>query len=95
MLGQLIDMFLEDAQTQISALTEAVQHGDAPAIYRVAHRLRGGSANLGADVLARHCAELEALGRAGTIAGADALLAAIVAEHERVRQALEAERQLA
>jgi CheY-like chemotaxis protein len=94
-LGQLIDVFLDDARVQLASLAEAIRQSDAAAIYQAAHRLRGGAANLGAAALAKHCADLEALGRAGALSGADALLQAITAELRRVEQALAAERQLA
>jgi PAS domain S-box-containing protein len=92
-LGELIDVFLTDARDQIEALRAAIACGDAAAIERAAHRLRGSSANLGATTLAAHCAELEALGRRPAIEGACELLHLVEIELARATQAFDAERQ--
>jgi PAS domain S-box-containing protein len=88
LLSELVDVFLEDAHEQMSLLRIAIASSDTSAIERAAHRLRGGSANLGASALAARCAELEHLGRARTTDGAAVLLDAIEGELGRAELAL-------
>ena len=82
---QVLSLFLTDAAARIDALVRAVERGDAAALHRTAHALKGAAANIGATALQEQCRELEALGKQGTVAGAAPLLAALVAEFARVR----------
>jgi two-component system sensor histidine kinase/response regulator len=59
LLGELIDLFFEDAPNTLKALQVAVAGGDLANASRHAHTLRGCSANLGAKQLASHCETLE------------------------------------
>jgi two-component system, sensor histidine kinase and response regulator len=88
LLGQLVTLFLADADTLISALRLAIAVGDAAAVVRSAHTLSGSSANLGATDLAGLCAGLAAQPRAAEPVGRAELLAQIEAELGRVRAAL-------
>ncbi len=54
----IIEIFLQDAAAQLSALREAVDRHDAAAVERVAHTMKGSAAMLGASSVARSCAEL-------------------------------------
>jgi signal transduction histidine kinase/HPt (histidine-containing phosphotransfer) domain-containing protein len=54
----IIEIFLQDAAVQLSALREALERQDAAAIERVAHTMKGSAAMLGASSVARSCAEL-------------------------------------
>ncbi|HPP46535.1 MAG TPA: Hpt domain-containing protein, partial [Accumulibacter sp.] len=65
----------------------AVQEGDADGLRKAAHGMKSSSANVGAEALAALCKELELIGRAGTVDGADELL--VQAEQE-LRQVLAA-----
>ena len=47
-VADLAGMFLEDARSGLQTVEEALHKGDAPTIETVAHKLKGGSGNLGA-----------------------------------------------
>jgi PAS domain S-box-containing protein len=93
-LGQLIDLFLNETPSRLAAVREAVEKGDAPRLAKAAHTLKGSSASLGARQMACVCAELEAKGKAGDLTSASALLAQLEAEFERGCSALLAEKKV-
>jgi HPt (histidine-containing phosphotransfer) domain-containing protein len=90
-VGTLIAMFLDEAPRRLAALREAAERGEARAVAREAHTLKGSCANFGARRLAGLCEQLEALGRAHDLASAADALAQLEVEFERVRAALGAE----
>lgn len=47
-VAELTGMFLKDARSRLEAVEEALQKGDAPALERAAHELKGGSGTMGA-----------------------------------------------
>lgn len=88
-LAELIDQFLREAPRQLDAVRDAVARGEAQALAREAHRLKGGCSIFGAHTMAALCGNLEARGRADSVQGADALLAQLEGEFSRVRRSLE------
>ena len=87
-VAELIDAYLADAPAQLAAARAAVDAGDAAALVRPAHTLKGNSANVGAARLVELCRALEELGRSGSLDGADAQLGEAAAEYERARDEL-------
>ena len=63
LLRELAGYFLEDHKPQIIALTNAIASGDAAAVERAAHSLKGMAANLGARDVTQAASELELMGR--------------------------------
>ena len=90
-VSELAGMFLDDARTGIQSLEEAVEKGDAPAVERMAHMLKGSSGNMGARRMSRLCGRLEVAGASGDLSRAPQLLGALEAEFGRVDRALGAE----
>lgn len=86
---ELIDLFISEATLQIQALREAVRSEDAAEIQRLAHRLRGGSANMGATQMA---ALAEGLDCKNPAKDASEILAQLENEFALVSEALNAER---
>jgi HPt (histidine-containing phosphotransfer) domain-containing protein len=88
-MTELIDLFLNEATSHLKVLREALIRDDAVEIQRVAHRLKGSSANMGATQMAALSEELE-----GKDPAKDArkLLAQLENEFALVREALKAER---
>ena len=85
---ELIDLFLEEAAADLKALHQAFLKQDAGGIARVAHRLKGSSANMGATQMAALAEELE-----DNDATKDPKkLLALEDEFELVREALKIER---
>ncbi|MCH7895452.1 MAG: response regulator [candidate division NC10 bacterium] len=91
-ITELIDEFLTVAPRQLGALRNAVTQEDAQTLAREAHRLKGGCGIFGARPMAALCGNLEARGRAGSVHGANAILAQLESEFSRVQRSLEAEK---
>ncbi len=90
--AEIVETFLGEGPQLFSTLHSAVERGDADGLRRAAHTLKSNAATFGASALAELCGELEAIGEAGTVAGASELLARADAEHERLRSDLGARR---
>ena len=67
-------MYLDKAREQVVAIEKAAKSGDTDEILRVAHQLKGSSANLGASALAELCGQIENVATNGTY-GMDSLVA--------------------
>lgn len=63
LFARLLALFVEHAPVNADAVETAVESRNAKAIEETAHRRGGAAATLGADRLARLCAELELRGR--------------------------------
>jgi HPt (histidine-containing phosphotransfer) domain-containing protein len=87
-LGELIDLFLQDAERQLAAMRVALAARDAAPIDRASQTLKRGSGNLGAMGLAQSCTELRSAARAGDWARASELVAALESEFAEVKKAL-------
>jgi two-component system sensor histidine kinase/response regulator len=70
-------------------LLRLLSDGDSDALERMAHTLKGASANVGAIGLADVCADLETRARQAQLADAAELVEQFEAEFNRVRAALE------
>jgi CheY-like chemotaxis protein len=88
---ELAGMFLDDAHQRLSALEEAVLGDDAPSVERLAHTLKGSSANMGARGMSALCARLEDAGGSGDLSQGFRLLTRLKEEFVRVDRAFEAE----
>jgi two-component system sensor histidine kinase/response regulator len=88
-LAELLAIFMGDYPGQIRSAHEAVIRGDAEALQRVGHALKGALGNLAAPIAARVATELESMGRGGDIAMADVRLTELENELPRVIEALE------
>jgi HPt (histidine-containing phosphotransfer) domain-containing protein len=65
-VDELIDTYLDDAQTQLRGLEAAVAGGDVGELVRPAHSLKSGSMNVGALRLGALCRTLEETARTAT-----------------------------
>jgi CheY-like chemotaxis protein/HPt (histidine-containing phosphotransfer) domain-containing protein len=90
-VAELAGMFLEDARPRLSALEEAILENDAPTVERLAHTLKGSSANMGARGMSAICARLEDAGQSGDLSQGPGLLERLGQEFARVERAFEAE----
>ena len=68
-----------------------MQKGDASAIERAAHTLKGGSGSMGAREMSGLCAQLEEVGASGDLSQGSELLGRIREELGRIERVLEAE----
>lgn len=80
-VAELIELFLGEAASNLAQLREQEAAGEVTEIRRVAHRLKGSCANIGA---ARMTALLEQLETLNVLAEAPDLLNRLETEHERI-----------
>ncbi|HEX7492147.1 MAG TPA: ATP-binding protein [Candidatus Limnocylindrales bacterium] len=66
MLAPLVDLFIEQATKQVSAIEMAIQKQDANELGSVAHALKGAARNVGAFAVGEVAAELEQRGKSGS-----------------------------
>ena len=84
MFTELIRGFLEDAPARIARMKEALGRGDPEALFQAAHSLKGLSGNLGIMTMVELCDSLQAMGQAGTLAGADGFVDRLEEESRRI-----------
>jgi HPt (histidine-containing phosphotransfer) domain-containing protein len=89
MVIELIDLFLDDAPSQIGKMTTAAAAGDRETLHLAAHTLKGSAINIGAPLLAGACDKLEQQAKADSHPQERELLSQVAVEFERVRSALE------
>jgi HPt (histidine-containing phosphotransfer) domain-containing protein len=87
-LVELIDSFLEEAPPLLAGMRQALAQEDSIELRRTAHTIISSATDFGAVQLAELCKKLENMGKAGTLAGAAALVAQIENEYEQVKIAL-------
>ncbi len=90
LFNELVDLFVADASSNVSKLSSALEMHDVQTFQRVAHTLKSSSANVGAMRMSKLSFELEKLGRAGSLDGADALVLRMKREFDEVSAALTA-----
>lgn len=82
---EVLTVFLADAPARLAAIDQAIGAGDAQAVQRAAHALKGAAGSIGAMALQGCCRELEERGKDRELDGAAALGSAIRAECARVK----------
>jgi HPt (histidine-containing phosphotransfer) domain-containing protein len=85
---EFIGLFIEDTIIYVAALREALQQANVEQFTRAAHTIKSTAAQYGALNLSAQCKELEKRGKAGHLAGTDALVAQVEHEYNRVTEAL-------
>ena len=93
LLVELIDSFLETAPPLLVRLNQGLAQGNAAEVRAAAHTIKSSSKDFGATTLAELCQTLEDIGKAGALEGTVELVAQIEAEYQRVKAALEIERE--
>jgi PAS domain S-box-containing protein len=88
---ELAEAFQFETPPLLEELHQAIVEGQPEQLKRVAHNLKGSSNNLGARTMAALSAELEAIGKNGTVERAAELVTHLEQEYQRVCQALAAE----
>lgn len=88
-LAEFIGIFLDMTPRLLANLRLALAQKNPVALHRSAHSIKSSSAQLGVMRLSRLAAELELLGRAGSLLNAPDLVNLSETEYENVRQALE------
>src|SRR5687767_9709900 len=88
LVAQLIDSLMGESSGQMEAVRKAAANGDREALYRAAHSLQGSVAIVGAESVARACAELVKTARKGSFEHVTPIVAQVEAGIEAIRKAL-------
>ena len=91
LLPELIGLFFEDVPGRLERLRAAIEAGDAQAVGRDAHALKGSCGSLGALRMSEIAAELQDAGASGDLSAAPGMLDRLEEEYARVRPELAAE----
>ncbi|HSP35782.1 MAG TPA: response regulator, partial [Thermoanaerobaculia bacterium] len=89
-LGEIIDLYIDDAPLRIEAMRSALAMRDADALASAAHAFKSSSANVGAMRVRDLCAQLEELGGSSVLDAARPVFADLEAEYARAAHALRA-----
>jgi HPt (histidine-containing phosphotransfer) domain-containing protein len=89
---ELLDMFINDAESSIRQLAEAIATHNVSVVEDIAHYLKGASANVGALALSSAAAQLELQAKRGRLAQAQRLLRQLQTCCQEVRQVMMARR---
>lgn len=73
-LVEVLGEFVEILKSQIRIMRQAISTGDTERLWREAHAIKGGAANLVADELSRLALEIEKVGKTGTLDRAEETL---------------------
>lgn len=87
--AQVVRLFLVDVPINLSALGAAIAAADSDAVWRIAHRLRGSTLEMGVVRMAPLCAEIENAARAGSLDQAAARADSLDREFAAARAAME------
>ncbi|BCT68859.1 response regulator [Nitrosospira sp. NRS527] len=85
LIGQIFASFLSDGAERLNKLQNALDGDDPELLRKIAHALKGASANIGAHHMADIAQQLELLGKADSMSGAAVLIEQIEGEFERVK----------
>lgn len=83
-LAEVLRLFLDEVPPRIARLRNAWSSGNIEEMHRAAHSLKGSSGNIGARRLYEVCSQLDAIGKAGDLAGAAPLVEALGVEFDKV-----------
>jgi CheY-like chemotaxis protein/HPt (histidine-containing phosphotransfer) domain-containing protein len=86
----LIAQFHGSAMDGLASIRNAIESGDAVAVKRAAHKLKGAAATLGAKVVAARCHALEVIGKEQRLEAAAEQLHCLEQEYLEVRRYMEA-----
>jgi two-component system sensor histidine kinase/response regulator len=90
LLRELAELYVENCPGVLSAVREAVEAGDAPALFEAAHTAKGYVSHFAADAAYHAAQELEAMGHDGDLSGAARALDLFEGLYGRLRSELEA-----
>ncbi len=88
-LAEIVPIFLRRGRSQLSELRQALKHGDAAAVARCTHSIKGGASNLGAKKLAELSSEVGVLALQAADLECQDAVDALAIEFQRVEDELE------
>ncbi|MFO0592056.1 MAG: ATP-binding protein [Polyangiaceae bacterium] len=87
-MRQIIDEFIDTARRLISEMMSAAERGDAKALERAAHSLKGSAGQMGAQQLMFECAAIERAAAVGDLTAARERFTALEKKHQGARTKL-------
>jgi HPt (histidine-containing phosphotransfer) domain-containing protein len=87
-LADLVDQFVHDTEPLLVELSEALELGDARAVGRIAHSIKGTSGQPGGQRLASSCDRLERKATAGCPSDGQTDLQEVAGDYQELRRAL-------
>jgi len=88
LVSEVLDLFLGEAGAMLTDVEAAVKAGDAVAVKRSAHRLKGALVSLAARPSTEAARALEVTGATGALADAPGQYATLATEVQRLLQAI-------
>jgi len=88
LLAELVDIFRAEYPRLLANLRKEVEKGDARGVEEAAHAIKGAVGNFGAPVVSAAALALEVMGRVGALMGANAGMARLEEEVERLQRNL-------
>ena len=86
--ADVIEIFMQDTSTRVTALRHAIDQEDGETVFRVAHTLQGSASMIGAVSVARSCDALAKSARSGSFDQCKVLVAELDARFEAIQRAL-------
>ncbi len=85
-LNEMLVEFMDIAAEQLKRISDIIEEGNAQELAKLAHSLKGASANLGAEAVSAIALELEKAGKEGELEGAKQLWEQLKEKVEEVEQ---------
>ena len=82
---ELMELFIDNAETQMEQLKSAVENNEIDSIERLAHSIKGAAANLGVMIVQETANDLEQIGREKNIDAVDEKYEQLVHEMDRFK----------
>lgn len=93
LIVELIDLYLAEFPKKLSAMKDFVMNNDWDSLKRIAHNLKGSSANLGVNGIAQLCQKIEQTDFSKSLHFSNIFITLLEQTFMRVHQILNAERQ--
>lgn len=87
-LKEIAALFIEDVPEMLAQIRQAIASGDASALEKSAHALKGSVANFGAEAAVAAALRLEMLGRSGQVKGASEIYGELEPAMKEIQEAL-------
>lgn len=90
LLKEIAGLFVSECPRMLSDIRDAVKDGDAEALHKAAHALKGSVGNFAAEAAVQAALRLETMGRTGAMSDASRAVKELEREIDRVREGLSA-----
>jgi signal transduction histidine kinase/CheY-like chemotaxis protein/HPt (histidine-containing phosphotransfer) domain-containing protein len=84
-LKEVLTGFFDIAETQIDTIHQAISNGNTEKVWQEAHSIKGGAANLTAEILSRTASDLETMGKSEDLKGCSEALGRLRIEYDRLK----------